>query len=98
MYGGLDEAKKRIAHLVRPRKLNAFEGIQDVLDLKEFRLAEESKISFQPTVSNKFISLTSLEKEVSDVSEFSGWTTHVPLSPPLTLQGQVVKGFGRGSK
>lgn len=30
--------------------------------------------------------------------EYASWTIHKAIDPPLLLDGQVVKGFGRGSK
>ena len=81
--------------------MDAFEGVPDILDMKDFRMRgmeEEKSVKFDPIVSKKFISLDSLESEVSGVAEFQAWNTHVPLTPSLLLQGKVVKGFGRGSK
>ena len=53
---------------------------------------------FQPASSNKFISLASLENEISELPEFTDWSDHMVLPQPLLLDGEVVKGFGRGSK
>lgn len=54
--------------------------------------------NFTPAPSNKFINLDSLSEEIKGLPEFADWKYHVPLSPPLVLDGTVVKGFGRGSK
>ena len=64
-----------VVHLVRPRKLKEFEDLPDIIDAKEYSLkmcggGEETKMQFEPKISKKFISLASLEEEVSVVDEF----------------------------
>ena len=57
-----------------------------------------SDTQFTPLPSNKFISLASLQAEVSVVPEYAQWDTHVTLPSPIVLEGTVVRGFKRGSK
>ena len=55
-------------------------------------------INFTPLPLNKFISLSSLQSEISEVAESIDWAQHVEIEPKIELAGTVVKGFGRGSK
>ena len=81
--------------LVRPRKLSQFEGVPDLVDLTDLL---PSCPPFKPVASNKFISLASLEEEICGLPEFTDWCDHMMLPNPILLDGEVVKGFGRGSK
>lgn len=69
----------------------------DLLDEREFSI-DGVNFSFEALSSNKFIKLDSLQSELRALPELADWDTHVAMSPPLSISGLVVKGFGRGSK
>ena len=87
--------KDRVIKLVRPRKLAQYDGVPDLVDLTDLLPSHQP---FKPISSNKFISLASLDEEISTLPEFTDWCDHIVLPKPLLLDGEVVKGFGRGSK
>ena len=102
-YNGLQASQegnenKPQMQLVRPRKLTAYDGIPDLSEIRDIPIGPSSSLSFTPMTTNKFISLASLEQEIKQVPEYASWTIHKAIDPPLLLDGQVVKGFGRGSK
>ena len=68
------------------------------MDLEEITDTLPNFKHFQPMTSNKFIALSSLEKEITALPEFIDWSTSMPMPQTLNLEGKVVKGFGRGSK
>ena len=81
--------------LVRPRKLTQYEGVMDLEQLTDILPGIKP---FQPMGSNKYIALSSLEKEITALPEFADWSESMPMPQPISLEGKVVKGFGRGSK
>ena len=92
--------------LVRPRKLAQYDGIPDLIDIRELSFGNLQQMDgppaaiteFVPQTSNKFIALESLQSEIIGLPEFVDWDQHVTLDQPIILEGAVVHGFGRGSK
>ncbi len=67
--------------LVRPRKLAAYDGIPDLVEMTNFTLPStiqeaSQDVSFERILSNKFINLASLQSEISQVPEYKDWTLH----------------------
>ena len=71
-----DTLNKRVVKLVRPRKLTQYEGVMDLEQLTDILPGIEP---FQPMASNKFIALSSLEKEITALPEFADWSESMPM-------------------
>jgi len=81
-------------YFVRPRKLNAY---KDDVDLSSLMI-EGLDTQLTPIKPNKYvISLDTLKEEVERVPEHFSWIRCMSPCPKVALQGEVVRGFGRGS-